>query len=282
MNVLKLIGKLLFLFLLSVLGIVCFVSLLFPLYPVNRSLMPVIVGQNAAFVLAAFLTWTWLEKKPLHELGFAEPSPFRSFLRGAGWGTFGIVVPFVLLLTTGWLRVDGFSVSSSTATDFTSALSGFLIVALGEEILVRGYIQTLLVRQWGRIIGVFSASLLFCALHLGNPNLSWLALFNLFLAGVMLGTIKETFGGLWAPIGFHFTWNLCQEMLSIPVSGLHLIEHPVLYTRETGPDWVTGGGFGLEGGAAVTVLLIALTAAFWLQSRKQTASDHSHTSGLTK
>jgi membrane protease YdiL (CAAX protease family) len=280
MNVLKMVGKLLFVFLLSVLGIVFFVALLFPLYPVNHSLMPVIIGQNAAFVLAAFLAWTWLDKKPLDELGFAEP--FRSFLRGAGWGTLGIGVPFVLLLATGWLTVDGVYVSLSTATDFTSALSGFLIVALGEEILVRGYIQTLMVRQWGRIIGIFSASLLFCALHLGNPNLSWLALLNLFLAGVMLGTAKEAFGGLWTPIGFHFTWNLCQEMLSLPVSGLHLIEHPVLLTRETGPAWVTGGGFGLEGGAAVTILLILLTAAFWLQSRKRTKSDHSHTSGLTR
>ncbi|MDN4593398.1 CPBP family intramembrane glutamic endopeptidase [Polycladomyces subterraneus] len=282
MNVLKLVGKLLLVFLLSMLGIVFFVSLLFPLYPVNRSLMPVILGQNAAFVLAAFLTWIWLEKKPLDELGFAEPSPFRSFLRGAGWGTFGIAVPFVLLLANGLLTVDRFYISSSTVTDFTSALSGFLIIALGEEILVRGYIQTLMVRQWGRIIGIFSASLLFCALHLGNPNLSWLALLNLFLAGVMLGTAKEAFGGLWAPIGFHFTWNLCQEMLSLPVSGLHLIEHPVLFTRETGPAWVTGGRFGLEGGAAVTLLLISLTAVFWLQSRNRTKSDHSHTSGLTR
>ncbi|BCU82530.1 CAAX amino protease [Polycladomyces abyssicola] len=282
MNVLKLVGKLFLVFLLSVLGIVFFVSLLFPLYPVHRSLMPVIVGQNTAFVLAAFLVWAWLEKKPLDELGFAEPSPFRSFLRGAGWGSFGIAVPFVLLLTTGWLRVDGFHFSSSTVTDFTSALSGFLIVALGEEILVRGYIQTLMVRQWGRMIGIITASLLFCALHLGNPNLSWLALFNLFLAGVMLGTAKEAFGGLWTPIGFHFAWNLCQETLSLPVSGLHLIEHPVLITRETGPVWVTGGGFGLEAGAAVTVLLISLTAAFWLQNRNRTKSDHFHTSGLTR
>lgn len=282
MNVLKLIGKLLFVFLLSAIGNLFFVALLFPLYPVERSLMPLLLGQNAAFVLAAFLAWIWLDKKPLDELGFSESSPFRSFLRGAGWGAFGIGVPFVLLLITGWLTVGGFHISSSTATDFISAFSGFLIVAFGEEILVRGYVQTLLVRQWGRVIGVFAASLLFSALHLGNPNLSWLALLNLFLAGVMLGTAKEASGGLWVPIGIHFTWNLCQEMLSLPVSGLHMIEHPVLYTRETGPVWVTGGGFGLEGGAAVTVLLLALTVGFWFQSCRQTDSAHSHTSGLTK
>lgn len=58
-------------------------------------------------------------------------------------------------------------------------------------------------------------------------------------------------------VGLHFAWNTCVGLLGIPVSG-----HPaagVLTTRPTGPDLLTGGGFGLE--ASIVPIIVSLALA---------------------
>jgi len=67
------------------------------------------------------------------------------------------------------------------------------------------------------------------------------------------------------PVGLHFTWNLTQELLSLPVSGARLTPHSPVIAAENGPDWLTGGPFGLEGGIAVTLML--LLAILWFVRR---------------
>ncbi len=42
---------------------------------------------------------------------------------------------------------------------------------------------------------------------------------------------------------------------------------------ETGPDWITGGAFGLEGGVIVTVLLILGSIAIYM-SPTNTADEY--------
>jgi hypothetical protein len=61
-------------------------------------------------------------------------------------------------------------------------------------------------------------------------------------------------------------WNWVQgAFLGIPVSGMtHLATAPLLRSSESGPQWLTGGSYGIEGGAACTVALVVCTAAAWL------------------
>ena len=85
-------------------------------------------------------------------------------------------------------------------------------------------------------------------------------------AGILLGAAYLVTRRLWLAVGIHAAWNFTQGwVFSVPVSGG---EAPLglLITRRIGPDWLTGGDFGLEAsvvgmvvatGAGVALLVVA-------------------------
>jgi len=97
--------------------------------------------------------------------------------------------------------------------------------------------------------------MLFGAAHLANPNATVFAAAAIALeAGLMLGGSYLLTRRLWLPIGIHAAWNFTQGwVFSVPVSGG---DAPLglLITRRIGPDWLTGGDFGLEASAVAMVL----------------------------
>ncbi|PRX42552.1 hypothetical protein CLV97_10140 [Planifilum fimeticola] len=263
MEWLKLLGKLILTFGLAMTGTLLISLLLSPWVP-EEPLLWSIFPQEAAFIGASFLTWIALEKRPLEDMGLIA-APFRSFAIGSGIGMMMIGTVFLLLWPSPYLEVIAVRWDAAVLLSVLSAAFGYLAVAAGEEIFTRGYVQTLLVERLGTWGGIIATSLLFSFLHLFNPHTSLLPMFNLFLAGILLGVIKETAGNLWMPIGLHFTWNLTQDALSLPVSGLRLTPAPLVEAAESGPDWLTGGPFGLEGGVAVTLIL--LLGILWFVKR---------------
>jgi len=55
------------------------------------------------------------------------------------------------------------------------------------------------------------------------------------------------------------------SVLDLPVSGLELLDTPLYEAIVSGPEWVTGGGFGPEAGLAGTLAsLLALLAVMRL------------------
>ena len=61
-------------------------------------------------------------------------------------------------------------------------------------------------------------------------------------------------GGIWTAVGVHLGWNALLACLDTPVSGVPF-RIPLLDYRPGGPVWLTGGGFGPEGGLAATVAM---------------------------
>jgi hypothetical protein len=107
---------------------------------------------------------------------------------------------------------------------------------------------------------------LFALLHARNPNVTPVALANIFLAGVMLAVAYLRTRSLWFATGVHVGWNWAMaSLLDFPVSGI-VMDMPLYSARETGPDWVTGGTFGPEAGIAAS-LTIAL-GAVWMWRTK--------------
>ena len=59
-------------------------------------------------------------------------------------------------------------------------------------------------------------------------------------------------------------WNWAQGFLAdLPVSGLELVDTPMLEPVTTGPEWVTGGAFGPEGSLVTTGVLGLATLWIW-------------------
>lgn len=135
------------------------------------------------------------------------------------------------------------------------------MIALGiisgtfEEILFRG----ILFRQFETMLGTWAAlaitSVLFGAGHIFNPGATWFSSFAIAVeAGILLGAAYMITRRLWFPIAIHAAWNFTQGwVFSVPVSGGDAPEGLLLTTRN-GPDWLTGGAFGLEASAVAMVV----------------------------
>ena len=164
-----------------------------------------------------------------------------------------------LLLIPGWLQFVRTEDGSSVAVALRLAV--FLLPsALGEELLARGYLFTLLREAWGWRWAIGVTSIGFGLLHLANPGAHPQAIVTVILAGVFLGFILVRTGSLYAAWAAHAAWNFTlAALLHADVSGLTLGGTPDYKLVDNGPDWLTGGPWGPEGGVAAAVGLLAAT-----------------------
>ncbi len=74
--------------------------------------------------------------------------------------------------------------------------------------------------------------------------------------------------------GLHLMWNFAQgSVFGIEVSGMNdLVTAPVLKEIDSGPLWLTGETYGIEGGIVCTVAII-LSIALILWKTKYATSD---------
>ena len=117
-----------------------------------------------------------------------------------------------------------------------------------------------LTERWGAVAALVLTTLAFSLVHGSNPNFAPLALVNIALAGLLLGLILLVTGSLWWAIGLHLGWNFATTYLAdLPVSGLVIVDAPLVEVTQPGNPLLTGGEFGLEGGLAATAgLLVAV------------------------
>jgi membrane protease YdiL (CAAX protease family) len=137
------------------------------------------------------------------------------------------------------------------------ALALLILAAFFEELLYRGYAFQTLLRGTHPVLPVSLLSVLFGLSHLGNPNSTPFSTANTILAGIWLSLAYLRSGNLWFPAGLHLGWNVVLgPVLGLPVSGRLIPAHPLLLSSSIEPGWLTGGGYGSEGGAAATVVLL--------------------------
>ncbi|MEO7366796.1 MAG: CPBP family intramembrane glutamic endopeptidase, partial [Gemmatimonadaceae bacterium] len=111
---------------------------------------------------------------------------------------------------------------------------------------------------------LIGTSIVFGLIHVSNPGSDPQAIGVVMLAGFFLGAILLATRSLYAATLAHFAWNWFMAAgLHTPVSGLP-VSSPGYRVIDTGPDWLTGGGWGPEGGFAAAlgmfVVLIYLFA----------------------
>ncbi|HSU89545.1 MAG TPA: CPBP family intramembrane glutamic endopeptidase, partial [Terriglobia bacterium] len=128
-----------------------------------------------------------------------------------------------------------------------------LLAALTEELVFRGFPLQILVEGMGRWPAVIGMSALFGAMHLNNPNASWLGSVNTVVAGILLSLAYVKRRSLWFPYGIHVGWNVGLGFIfGFPLSGLDLAS--LWTTGIAGSDAILGGGYGPEGGLLATFI----------------------------
>jgi CAAX protease family protein len=220
----------------------------------------------SAVVFAAYLAGRkWIEGRQPPELvgkgGVAE------FARGLGLGIALFSAVMALLWIFGAYHPSGRGSASGLATGALVAL----MVGIGEETLVRGFVFRIVEIAGGTWIGVLVSSALFGLGHAFNPGATALSSIAIALeAGVLLAAAYLLTGRLWFPIGLHAGWNFTEgSLFGMSVSGFDT-KLGLLAGTLKGPAILTGGAFGPEASIfAVAVCLAVAVLLLWRTVKQQ-------------
>ncbi len=225
--------------------------------------------------VAVFIARKYLDKKPMTGLGLKwDRCAFMDIIFGVIISALIMADMFFLLLWTGMIEFNGLSWwTDSTGPDVSFQMTALplifsyfaLMVAVGwwEELVFRGYILQNVAAGAGWIWAIVGTSLLFGFLHYSNPNATLLSSFLIAILTPILiyGYLKT--GQLWLPMGFHLGWNFFQSSIfGFATSGMTA---PSLISQTpVGPDWLSGGAFGVEGSIVqIPLLILSLYAIHW-------------------
>lgn len=219
-----------------------------------------------AALLASVICAKFIDRRPLLELLALRRHP--GLWRQLGMGialSLGMMLLLVgLELAFGEARMQSGHVTfAHTLSLLSLGLLSFILVGFAEEIFVRGYPFSVLQKQGGVVTALLLTSVVFSLMHVFNPGIGWFGFVNILLAGIWLGAARVVSGSLWLPVGLHIGWNFFMgPVFGFPVSGI--VERSVWIIRPSGPDWISGGFFGPEGGMLATLVLIAGTAVLFV------------------
>lgn len=236
----------------------------FSLLPHALATTPV-VSSMVPFVVVLLVTWALtrlVNHKPLSAVGlWVHRQSGREFGIGLLLGFLmmsGIAIIEVLLGTV-HLTWRGLGPGEVTGALGLSLVT-FAFSAMFEELLFRGYLFQTLMQGVTFLPALIIMSVLFGIAHAQNPGATVLSTANVVLAGIWLSFAYLKTRSLWLPFGLHLSWNFSQtSVYSFPTSGFAFNDRRLFYSSQSGPEWLTGGDFGPEGGILATIALIAAT-----------------------
>ena len=237
----------------------------------SRSSWSFLIGALVLLSSATLVGWACgrvFEDLPFRSFGWSPHSGwFKNLMIGSAIGAASLLLAAGFTAVTRGIRfsLDTVDASAILKTAIVSVVI-FMVLASGEEALFRGYPLQTFARARLAWVGVLLTSLPFAMAHLYNPHANrGFTFINTALAGVWLAAAYLRTRTLWFPLGLHWSWNWAQaSLLGLPVSGIERIAPaPLLHAMNAGPDWLTGGTYGIEGGAACTVALVISTVVVW-------------------
>ncbi len=233
-----------------------------------------------SFVLIYVILWAWLkffEKRQFWTLGYEVKNALMQYGRGFLFGILMFGGAVGILAVFGSVAFE----QGDPTQQGLAALGGVALVLIGwvvqggaEEALIRGWALPVIGARYKPWIGLLVSSLIFAGLHGLNPGLSLFALINLALFGLFAGLYAMREGSLWGISALHSVWNWVQgNFFGFEVSGTNAGGGTLFNLMETGADWLTGGTFGPEGGAAVTIVLLIAIAVTVLWKGKEAVQE---------
>jgi membrane protease YdiL (CAAX protease family) len=132
-----------------------------------------------------------------------------------------------------------------------------------EELIFRGALFRIPEEMFGTLVALVISAVFFGGAHILNPHATLVSSTAIAIeAGLLLGFAYTATRSLWLPIGLHAGWNLTEGgVYSTSVSGGKVV-HGVFLTTFTGPELITGGGFGPEASVVAVGVCTVLTIIF--------------------
>jgi membrane protease YdiL (CAAX protease family) len=213
--------------------------------------------------LLLWILMKYVDKEPFINLGFSLKGKMKDIILGMVLGFLLMAVGYSILILLGEIKFVSFNY------DLKSIILLFLLfiaVSLVEETYVRGYVLKNLLKSFNPVISLIISSAIFALLHFFNPNVNYIALTELFIAGILLGISYVYTKNLWFPIALHLSWNFFQVMFGFNVSGMDtysLIEFEILENNN-----INGGDFGFEGSYLSILFSLIMIYFLWRYYKK--------------
>ncbi|TFW10644.1 CPBP family intramembrane metalloprotease [Massilia arenosa] len=226
-----------------------------------RPLWPELVSATVALLVYRFYTRR-TEKRDVTELAAPRALPELA----AGFGV-GFVLVCAVLAVQALLGVYHLERMNPMSFAVIKPLGEMVFVGTLEELLFRAILFRMLATAWGTLPALIVSSLLFGLAHVPGASPTLLALGVIVVASLMLSAAYLRTRRVWLCIGIHVGWNYTLGTIwSIAVSG-HEVKEGLFTGQLTGPDWLTGGVYGLEGSVVSLVVLIIATIALMRRAR---------------
>lgn len=234
----------------NLVGLELIKSLAEPYYTLLRYLRDIILF--ILFLLSYRSYTNYVENRKALELNT------KSFIPEIGLGFFisiGVVCFMVILLMLlGYYRIDSFNFPGVFADRIAEYYMGSFI----EELIFRLILFKLVEEFAGSWIGIIVQGLVFGFAHIGNENATiWTSLSLVISDTILFGAAYMLTRRIWLIWGMHFSWNFFQEgIFGMPNSGYQKdgLIRPII----NGPEWITGGKFGIEASIISTLILFVL------------------------
>lgn len=160
----------------------------------------------------------------------------------------------MILMALGIYRIEGLNPLSYMVPAIAMAVSSSVF----EELLFRGVLFGSVEAWFGSWAALGVSSLVFGLTHLMNAQGTLQgALYIAVEAGILLAAAYMLTRRLWLSIGFHMAWNYTQSAIFSGIVSGNDAQQGLIRSTMNGPDWLTGGSFGVE--SSVLALLLCTT-----------------------
>ena len=219
-------------------------------------LWPEVLGSSA-ILLSYWIYVRLVEKRPVFELSYGKA--FHEFGTGLLIGTLMVLAVIGMAYASGTYTMTG-------AKDWSMAivlpLAQMIFVGVFEEVLCRGIVFRIVEQSLGSWAALAISAVLFGLAHVPGNGAGFLAISVMAVAGVFFSAAYMLTRRLWLCIGIHIAWNyVLGTIFSIPVSGHE--SNGLLLGKLSGPEWMTGGPYGLEA-TIFTLFVLATLGAYFL------------------
>jgi membrane protease YdiL (CAAX protease family) len=226
-----------------------------------------IVGVTAFFV-------TKVSKKQVQVI-LAKHAK-RDVLSGLVFGTFWALLASGLLAMTNTLKLT----PNNTPSYLLVWLFALFCNAAMQELLVRGYIFSLIRHKFNVTAAIIVSTVLFVAMHGPDLGAYGLGMLNVITASLVFGLLLLVFEGLLVPILVHFVWNI---LLGVLLGSIVLADdYPSMYHAVFhGSAVITGGAMKIEGSLFTLILNLLVLFGLVYYYRKGRAKLRPVTGALT-
>ena len=214
-------------------------------------------------LIILYFCMKYIDKEKFTSIGLDFSGRLVEFIFGIFLGLIIMAFAFSTLILFGEI------VFERVMIDFNKIMMSIILfigVSFFEEVIFRGYMLKNLMQSFNPFVSLFISSTLFCLIHSSNPNVNYLGLINIFLAGYFLGISYVYTKNLWFPFALHFSWNFFQSMFGFNVSGLD--SYSIIDFSTPKNNFFNGGEFGFESSIISIVVLILGSIIIWNYFKK--------------